>query len=82
VDDVGPLVLGDELARHVFRQAILYPVEDLIEPPGCAEPFQLLRSPAELVLWLGKRDAADEKKLRVFKKELGICTLKNLICGV
>jgi hypothetical protein len=33
VDDIGPLALGDELARIIFRQALVYYFQDFIEPP-------------------------------------------------
>jgi hypothetical protein len=65
VDDVGPLALGDELARVIFRQAILDSVDDLAEPPGGAEPRELLRQAAALILGGGEGDATDKKLVRV-----------------
>jgi len=64
VDDVGPLALGNELARVIFRQELIDPVEDLAKPTGGAEPFQLLRQPAALALRLGKRDVEDRENWR------------------
>jgi hypothetical protein len=59
VDDVGPLALGDELTRIIFRQELADVVEDFLKLPSSAEALQLLCQMVAFVLGGGEGDAAD-----------------------
>lgn len=84
MDNVGPFALGDELTRIILRQAIANYFYDFFKLTCGAEPFQLLRQAAALVLGGGEGDAADgqfrdklTEKFKIASSPLGAKLLED-----